>query len=134
MVSSKFLIQRNIPAKAKIIKEIFQEIWSHKNPLNDEPEKDKIVTQLKSFYENSSSTIRIRKEKVPEIRFSAKNLQQVNNLRDSMEKLGFVEGKPQSKSGDRYYLPYYGKQKVIRFVEMIKPRTKNDICSLLSKH
>ncbi len=129
----QFLIERNIPAEAKIDKDFFHEAYTFKYPLKDGSEKNELIIQVRNFYDNSSSNIRNRKDKGAEIRLSAKNLQELSVLRDNMDKLGFRAGKPQKKSVNRWYIPYYGKQQVIRFVEMIKPRKKYDISSLLSK-
>ncbi|MCP8316892.1 MAG: TM0106 family RecB-like putative nuclease [archaeon] len=55
-----------------------------------------------------------------EIRFQTYALEDLDLLRDSMASLGFVEGIVW-KGGRRFYLPYYGKQQLMRFVSTIKP-------------
>ena len=52
-------------------------------------------------------------------------------IRNAMVKFLFGEGTPyQYPSSTRCYVPYYGKDQVISFIQTIKPRIKNDISKL----
>ena len=60
-----------------------------------------------------------------------KKLKNLDFIRNAMGKLSFREGSPyQYPSSTRCYVPYYGKDQVIRFIQTVKPRIKNDISKL----
>jgi len=97
---------------------------------------EEIITLVRESYERFGR-ISIRKDKRynginVDLRFYAKTLEELKSLRNAMATLLFNEGAPyQFPSHRRCYIPYYGKGQVIRFMNIVKPRTKNDISSLL---
>ena len=97
-----------------------------------ELDEKELKNVIKNFYEQFGSLI-IRRDKRYnsyncEIRFYANEMLELNHIRRAMSQLGFSEGSPiVYKKKERCYVPYYGKEQVIRFIQLIKPNRKNDI-------
>ena len=109
--------------------------WKAYKPLKRSLDKNELILMVRECYEKSGN-VSIRKDKRynsynAEIRFYGKSLKELNPLRNAIANLGFSEGSPyQYQNKRRCYIPYYGKEQVIRFIKMVKPRTKNDISKL----
>ena len=118
-----------------IIKKEFFSIASCDSPIKSIGDMNELMVKVRDFYEEHGR-LSIREDKrynslKSEIRFYGKNLKDLDFIRNAMVKLSFGEGSPyQYPSSTRCYIPYYGKDQVIRFIQTIKPRIKNDISSL----
>ncbi|MEE8570719.1 MAG: TM0106 family RecB-like putative nuclease [Candidatus Bathyarchaeia archaeon] len=101
--------------------------------LND----DELRTFIKEYYENYGSLI-IRPDKRcnsynTEIRFYANDISTLRKIRSAMSQLGYTEGSPYFyKRKSRCYVPFYGQEQVIDFINDFKPSRKNDIRLLLN--
>lgn len=123
---------------------IFSKLKSgHRNRKARESSKERfskkeLISVAREYYERFGS-MSIRKDKRcssynVDIRFYAKNLEDLNPLRGAMASLGFVEGTPYHYADkERCYVPYYGREQAITFMEMVEPRTKNDISKLTKR-
>ena len=118
-----------------IIKKKFTGIASSDSPIKSIGDMNELIVKVRDFYEEHGK-LSIREDKrynslKSEIRFYGKNLKDLDFIRNAMVKLLFGEGSPyQYPSSTRCYVPYYGKDQVIRFIQEIKPRIKNDISRL----
>ena len=94
-----------------------------------------LILKIRNFYEQSGNgRLSIRPDKrsnhiKAEIRMFGKELSDLKFIRRAMMTLSFREGNP-IKDKNRYYIPYYGKDQVKKFLERVKPRVKNDISLL----
>jgi len=97
---------------------------------------EKTIQMIRDHYESHGS-LAIREDKRynslnTEIRFYANSLKELDAIRDAMAMLSFVEGSPyEYRNKQRCYVPYYGKEQVIRFIKTVKPERKSDISRLL---
>jgi len=109
--------------------------WKAYKPLKEDFRKNELVLMVRDCYEKFGYIL-IRKDKRydsynAEIRFYGKSLGELTPLRNAMASLGFCEGSPYQYQGKRRcYIPYYGKEQVIRFIKMANPKIKNDINKL----
>jgi len=100
--------------------------------IDMEKKEEKLLNEIKKYYEEFGSLI-IRQDKRyngynTEIRFYAKDINELKSIRSYMLQLGFSEGSPYIyKKKKRCYIPYYGKEQVIQFINLIQPERKNDI-------
>ncbi|KKK44472.1 MAG: hypothetical protein Lokiarch_17950, partial [Candidatus Lokiarchaeum sp. GC14_75] len=118
-----------------IIKKKFSDLAFLDSPIELIGDMNELLVKVRDFYEEHGK-LSIREDKrynslKSEIRFYAKKLKDLDFIRNAMGKLSFREGSPyQYPSSKRWYVPYYGKDQVIRFIQTIKPRIKNDISKL----
>ena len=129
-----FLIE-TIKKGEGIIKKKFSDLASLDSPVELIGDINGLKVKVRDFYEVHGS-LSIRKDKrydsfKTEIRFYGKKLKELDFIRNAMVTLSFGEGSPyQHSSNTRCYVPYYGKDQVIRFIKTIKPRKNNDISRL----
>ena len=127
-----FLIE-TIKKGEGIIKKKFSDLASIDSPIESIEDTNELAVKVRDFYEVYGSLI-IRKDKrydsfKAEIRFNAKKLKDLDFIRKVMFTLSFREGLPYQRPSS-CYVPYYGKDQVIRFMKTIKPRKNNDISKL----
>ncbi len=118
-----------------IIKKKISGLASLDSPIELIEDINELKVKVRDIYEEHGS-LSIRKDKrydsfKTEIRFYGKELKDLDFIRNAMVTLSFGEGSPyQYPSSTRCYVPYYGKDQVIRFIKTIKPRKNNDINKL----
>jgi len=104
-------------------------------PLKDVFSKGELITMARDYY-GKFGYISVRKDKRYNsynvvIRLYGKTLEDLSPIRHAMANLGFSEGTPyQDANKRRCYIPYYGREQAIRFIEMMKPRVKKDLSKL----
>jgi len=118
-----------------IIKKNIPGLPSLNSPMELKGDLNELIIKIRDFYDEHGK-LSIRKDKrdnsfKTEIRFYAKKLKELDFIRNGMFTLSFREGLPyQYPSKTSCYVPYYGKDQVIRFIQKIKPRKNNDISKL----
>ena len=129
-----FLIE-TIKKGEGLIKKKFSDLTSLDSPIESIGDTNELMVKVRDFYEEHGSLL-IRKDKRydsfnTEIRFYGKKLKDLGFIRNAMVTLSFGESSPyQYPSSTRCYVPYYGKDQVIKFMKTIKPRKNNDISKL----
>lgn len=127
-----FLIE-TIKKGEGIIKKKFSDLASLDSPIELIGDKNELTVKVRDFYEEHGS-LSIRKDKrynsfKTEIRFYGRKLKDLDFIRNAMVTLSFGESLPYQRPSS-CYVPYYGKDQVIRFIKTIKPRKNNDISRL----
>ncbi len=130
-----FLIEK-ISNEKKIIKKNIPGLVSVNYTTEINGDLNILLIKVRNLYEQHGS-LSIREDKrsnsiKAEIRFYAEEIHSLDYIRRAMATLLFREASPyQYKSGNRCYIPYYGRDQVIKFIQTIKPRKKNDISKLV---